>query len=586
MKKLSYLFALLFLASTIFIACGSDNDDPTPEPPIIEVPDREELEQTVYADEEEGESGVRFTTVAPWTSSVRDVRSATETAIDDVETRSTGHWLTLTPSSGGAGSHMVALTLEPNLTGEDRTAVISINSAGTVLEISITQQGVRGDGTIPVASVTLCVTTTTLAVGNTKTFTATVTPENATNTNVLWSSNNHVVAIVNADGMVTAVSEGTAQITALSQDGNHTAIVEVTVVPVSVTGVTLNKNDMTITIGNMETLIATIQPSDAANQAVTWSSSNPLVASVNEWGNVTALSVGEAIITVITDDGEYYDTCVVTVVPTPATGVTLVGRTTATLAIGGIETFIATVIPFPTSNQNMTWTSSDLTVATLNSTIPNRIVIVTAVSAGTATITGTTEDGDFTVTATVRVASADDVFIGGAIWATHNVGAPGTFTENPEDAGMFFQWNSPIGFSTTNPLLQWRGNQWVSDGWLTYGGRGMSWDTARSDPCPEGWRVPTMQELHSLNSAGSIWTTRNGVDGRLFGTAPNQIFLPAAGTRDPSPFIQQVYSGRYWSSTGYDYNSDAFFLRFDDESSNVNLGSFRAWGQSVRCVAK
>ena len=495
MKKLSYLFALLFLASTIFIACGSDNDDPTPEPPVIEVPNKEELEQTVYADEEEGESGVRFTTIAPWTSSVRDVRSATETrADDDAETRSTEHWLSLTPSSGGAGSHTVALTLEPNLTGEDRTAVISINSAGTVLEISITQQGVRGDGTVPVASVTLCETTATLFVGSTKTFTATVAPDNATNTNVLWSSNNHVVAIVNADGMVTAVSVGTAQITALSQDGNHTAIVEVTVVPVPVTGVMLNKDYTTIIIGNTETLIATVKPDNAANQSVTWSSSNPLVASVDEQGNVTALSAGETIITV------------------------------------------------------------------------------------------TTECGGYTASATITV---EGVIINGVRWATRNVDAPGTFAENPEDAGMFFQWGSRVGWSSTDPIVSSEGHTY----WVQFPRTGATEWSASNDPCPVGWRVPTGEELISLINAGHSWTTNwndTGVNGLFVGSAPNQIFLPAVGGRNALSgelFGVDILSVCWGSTTNHQYFPHNFFFW-----GNVGIGgpgiASHTSGYSVRCVAE
>jgi hypothetical protein len=131
------------LATTALFTSCKDNDDTNRD---IVVKDQSTLNQTVYADEEEGASGVQFTTLAPWTSSIREVPvTASATAV----TRNSGNWLSINPESGNAGTHTIAITLEPNFTGNDRSAVIAIASGGTTIDIRITQQGVTEEGEVP-----------------------------------------------------------------------------------------------------------------------------------------------------------------------------------------------------------------------------------------------------------------------------------------------------------------------------------------------------------------------------------------------------------------------------------------------------
>ena len=141
MRKLFQVFALLFVASIIFTGCRSDD----PEVLYIVVEDNDTLDQTVYADDETGESGVRITTLAPWWSAVRDVtaNATAETA------RNAPNWVSVSPESGGAGTYTLTISLEPNTTGANRSAEISIISAETVIRINITQQGVTECGYIP-----------------------------------------------------------------------------------------------------------------------------------------------------------------------------------------------------------------------------------------------------------------------------------------------------------------------------------------------------------------------------------------------------------------------------------------------------
>ncbi|MDR2041112.1 MAG: Ig-like domain-containing protein, partial [Tannerella sp.] len=144
-------------------------------------------------------------------------------------------------------------------------------------------------------------------------LTATVLPDNATDKTVPWSSSHPDVATVSETGLVTAVSEGTATITATTQNGERTASCEVTVtVPtIPVASVTLDITEATLEVGVTQQLTATVFPENATDKTVSWSSSHPDVATVSETGLVTAVSEGTATITATS--GEQSDICEVTV---------------------------------------------------------------------------------------------------------------------------------------------------------------------------------------------------------------------------------------------------------------------------------
>jgi len=171
------------------------------------------------------------------------------------------------------------------------------------------------DTTVPfrVTSVTLNKTTLSLDIGATETLVPTISPANASIKTVSWSSSNTTVATVNGSGLVTAVAPGNAVITVTTSDGNRTATCSVTVRTLPVTGVTLNRNDLGLTINETETLIATVLPA-AANQNVSWSSNNTSVATVNaSTGQITARTRGTAVITATTAEGNRTATCTITV---------------------------------------------------------------------------------------------------------------------------------------------------------------------------------------------------------------------------------------------------------------------------------
>ena len=144
------------------------------------------------------------------------------------------------------------------------------------------------------------------APNQTATLAATITPSNATNKNITWTSSNTAVATVSNAGVITAIANGMATITAKTTDGtNLTATCEVTVsIPVLATGISLNQTTLSFNAPNQTaTLTATITPSNATNKTVSWTSSNTAVATVSNAGVVTAIANGTATITAKTTDG-------------------------------------------------------------------------------------------------------------------------------------------------------------------------------------------------------------------------------------------------------------------------------------------
>lgn len=224
-------------------------------------------------------------------------------------------------NDGNKTAHDIPVTVTIPANANGFRVVRRAGTSSQVNSITLTL-GEGGSVTPPdpvsVTGVSLNKNATTIAIGANETLTATITPANADNQAVTWSSNNTAVASVDQNGKVTGVSAGTATITVTTQDGNKTASCTVTVPdpsadPVAVTGVSLNKTSTSLTVGATETLTATVAPANATNQAITWSSNNTAVASIDQNGKVTAVAAGTATITVTTQDGNKTATCTVTV---------------------------------------------------------------------------------------------------------------------------------------------------------------------------------------------------------------------------------------------------------------------------------
>ena len=164
-----------------------------------------------------------------------------------------------------------------------------------------------------VQSVQLNTSNITLSIGNTFQAIATMIPPTSTNTNVTWSTSAVSVATVSASGLIVAKGNGIATVRAITKDGNKSAIISVRVSTIP-TGVSINVRNLTIARGQSYNLLATVTPQYVSSVAVTWSSSNPKIASISSMGIVRAFIAGTTIITVRISGFYFTDTCVITVV--------------------------------------------------------------------------------------------------------------------------------------------------------------------------------------------------------------------------------------------------------------------------------
>lgn len=248
--------------------------------------------------------------------------------------------------------------------------------------------GIDENGNILVTGLSLNVTSKNLNVNQTFRLTATVTPDYATNKTINWASSNPSVASVDSTGFVTALSAGTATITATTTDGsNLSASCEVTVSIIPVSSLSLNKTSLTIDIDDTYQLSATITPSNATYKTLSWSSSNPAVATVSSSGLVTPVAPGATTITATTTDGTNLSaSCEVTVIKRIKS--IALNESSLTLTLPQTTQLVAIITPEDATNQAITWTSSNTSVATVDA---NGFITTKAV--GTTTIKATTTDG-------------------------------------------------------------------------------------------------------------------------------------------------------------------------------------------------
>lgn len=223
-------------------------------------------------------------------------------------------------------------------------------------------------------------------VGDKQTLIASITPANSSDFVSKWSSDNSNVASV-SNGVVEAKKAGTTTITAKTQKGlTAKCIVTVKETSVNVSGIKLNTTDVTLHKSDSYQLSATVLPENATNKTITWSTSNSSVATVSSSGKITAVSNGKVIITAKASNG-ITATCAVNVVPVEVSSVR-VSAHNVTLYPGDIYSLTATVKPDNAYNKSLTWSSSNTSVATVNSN-----GTITAKSVGQTTVTVKASNG-------------------------------------------------------------------------------------------------------------------------------------------------------------------------------------------------
>ena len=233
---------------------------------------------------------------------------------------------------------------------------------------------------VPVTSIQ--VSASNVQVGQQMQATATCSPSNATNKSVVWKSSNTSIATINANGQVTGIKVGQATITATANYTSNTiqSSFTLTVLPIALQSISL-PSSILLNIGQKTTLTAQFNPTNAANKSISWSSTNPSVATVAN-GLVTGKSNGTTVITATSADGAKTATTTVTVT-TPITAIAL----SVGLQVGKTLTLLPTFSPSSASSVQLNWTSSS-TTATVSQSGE-----VTGVAPGPVTISAVAPNG-------------------------------------------------------------------------------------------------------------------------------------------------------------------------------------------------
>ncbi|MBO4635222.1 MAG: Ig-like domain-containing protein [Bacteroidales bacterium] len=413
MKPRCILFSLA--AFLVAFSCGKTQEEEKPVvKPEIKIPTESQavfssgITFPEYTGTSAQESTLSFTATESWTTDVTDTKASS--------------WLSVRPTSGGAGTVNMTVSAQPNPGETERSSKVTIKCGSVSKTFSVTQAG-NPPAVIAVESVTLNKSVLTLAKGESETLVATVKPDNATDKTVIWRSSNTDVAIVE-NGKVAALGAGKATIEAKA--GEKTAVCEVTVT-VPVESVTLDYSSVTLEVGQSTKLVATVSPSDATDKTVTWTSSDASIATVDD-GKVTGIKEGTVAVTALA--GGKVASCVVTVAKKviPITSISL-DKTSLELIKGQSESLVVTVKPDDATDKTVIWTSSDATIATVDQEGK-----VTAMGGGSATITAKAGEKSAACTVRVTVPVSSISLDKSSLAIDEGQTATLTATINPEDA--------------------------------------------------------------------------------------------------------------------------------------------------------
>lgn len=300
---------------------------------------------------------------------------------------------TLTPAN--ATTTLTWTSLDENIATVNNGVVTGVNVGSTYIVVT-SADGYSATCKVNVSQfatgITLESSQYVIEMGNTQKIGYTFTPANATAA-LTWKCLDETVATIDEQGVVTAVGVGNTFVVVTSSMGySATCSIVVTQQPSSIA---FSKNEVSVNVGETHAIEYTLLPANSTIQMVTWTSQNTGIATVDETGKITGIAKGTTLIIANLPNG--YVGYVTVVVKEAVKGVTL-DATEKTIVKG--ESFKLTPVftPAEPSNTNMTWTSSNVGVAKVSAAGK-----VTGVTGGVAIITGTTEDGGYTVVCTVTV---------------------------------------------------------------------------------------------------------------------------------------------------------------------------------------
>ncbi len=281
---------------------------------------------------------------------------------------------------------------DPGVAAVDSNGKLTAIAGGTAVISARTENGVKSADLYvsvrnKVSFIALDQYELRMKVNDTFTLQARVRPENADNKVLTYSSANSTIASVDSHGTITAKKAGTTTVSIEATDGSGVTATVNVIVSQPVTSIVLEPKQVSLLRGKETSLNATVRPSNATNKAVTWTSSNIQVATVDDTGKVTAVGLGTTIIRAKAEDGSnVYDNCTVRVVQ-EVTSIRI-SEDAIEVQVNKTMALTASVLPENAGNRNVVWSSADETIATVNSD-----GVVTGVKAGTTSVRATAADG-------------------------------------------------------------------------------------------------------------------------------------------------------------------------------------------------
>ena len=270
--------------------------------------------------------------------------------------------------------------------------------------------------------------------GQTEQIVPVVTPEDTTDPSVSYESSDPAIATVSEEGLVTAVSVGRFSITITAKDGSEKNFVLKGAVLQDVEGIELNSTEVSIPVGKKAALKATLQPADAANKQLTWTSDDESVATVDAKGAVTAVSKGTTTVHAESMDGNGAKADCQVIVVDPVQSITL-SETRMNLVATVNHQITAEVLPEDATNKKLTWSSSNENVATVD-----QDGLISPIAKGSCVITAEAVDGSgVKAQANVAVKEYDVIFLDSKLITVN-------YETFDMSAGMFMMdWDSKNG---------------------------------------------------------------------------------------------------------------------------------------------
>ena len=369
--------------------------------------------------------------------------------------------------------------------------------------------------------------------------------------------------------------------------------------PVSVSSIGLNEESLSMQLGDMQYLSATVEPEYADNPFVLWESSNEDVATVDRAGGVTAVGPGTCTVTCRATDGSgVYAECQVTVV-SHITSIEL-NESPVYMVVDGTLTLTPVVEPAGCDVSSLIWTSSDESIAMVNGN-----GTVSAINPGSCYITCRATDGDAEATCQVIVQNYLGFVNGykwvnlglpsGTLWATCNVGVDSP--DNYEESGNKYAWGetepkdsyswSTYKYCNGTSSTMTKYCQAESAGFEGYTDNLVELqpeDDAATVNWGSGWETPSREQFEEIfdpNYTTFYWTEERGVKVRSISSGMS-IFLPAAG--HSGGFSGQ--NGYYWTRT-LESGSVNAYIYTSSSTYPYGFGIYlRYFGLRVRPVVK